>query len=318
MITPPFKSRLLFVGFSVLIMSCGDQDKYISDVTQVPIITSDIDLFYATLDRMERDGYYESIVQTDYFDKGSDGLKALIEKDGLNARDFMMYMKEHAPFFASIRPHILDKTKYVALTERVLKEFDALLPDSKYQPVFFLIGQNRHGGTLTDAGFTIELQKNVLGLPNIEWGAFDSLHFLPHRDLDYMIAHEQVHVTQPFVPLSQSLLRMTLNEGIADYVALKLADKKGNHSAYTYGDQHYNQLKEEWLSDLDAPISDVRSKWIWNWGANMERPNDLAYYIGFKIAESYCLNQTNHAEAIRQLVFTQDYEQVFRESGFAE
>jgi len=84
------RSSWIFL-LAILFVSCS-KSSFIEDVNRVPVYTSDIDLFYGTLDRMMIDGYYESIVQSDYFDRGSDGLKALIEKDHLNAKEFAEYM----------------------------------------------------------------------------------------------------------------------------------------------------------------------------------------------------------------------------------
>lgn len=312
------KSFVMTIGLCVVLLSCGRQDDFISDVTEVPVVTNDIDLFYAALDRMERDGYYESIVQTDYFDKGSDGLKDLINKDQLTAKDFVSYMKEHVSFFTSIRPYLTERDTYVSLTQDVLSRFDEVVPDARYKPVFFVIGRNRHGGTLTDAGFVVELQRNVLGLPDIEWGALDSTQFIPYADLDHMIAHEQVHVTQAPMHLSNSLLRMTLNEGIADYIAYKVTAKKGNEESYSYGDKNYDSLLEEWLEDLDKPVGEVRSKWVWNWGSDMDRPHDLGYYIGFRIAEQYCKRSGQTSESISALVYANDYDFIIKDSGILE
>ncbi len=138
-------------------MSC--RSSYLSAVDEVPIIIFDIELFYQTLDRMQEDEFYESIVQSDYFEKGSNGLKALIKKDGLQAKELMIYMQEHQDFFTLIRKYLTRDQEYVSMTHEILNQFDQALPDSKYKPIYFLVGQNKHGGTLTSDGFIIELQK---------------------------------------------------------------------------------------------------------------------------------------------------------------
>ena len=308
--------RLIIVLFVISFMtSC--KSSYISEVDNVPIITSDVELFYQTLDRMRQDGFFDSIVQSDYFDKGSNGLKALINKDGLQAKEFMIYMREHQDFFMSIRKYLTRDQEYVSMTQEILNQFDQILPGSKYKPIYFLVGQNKHGGTLTSDGFIIELQKNILGLNGIKWGTLDSAKFSVHQDLDQMIAHEQVHVTQKPTYLSASLLKMTINEGIADFISYKITGKRGNDKSYTYGDTNFDSLKSEWLDDLNKPINDVRSKWIWNWGRKSDRPYDLGYYIGFRIAQGYYVNNGANTQTLIEMRDIEDYDDFYAKSGFA-
>jgi len=310
------RSSWIFL-LAILFVSCS-KSSFIEDVNRVPVYTSDIDLFYGTLDRMMIDGYYESIVQSDYFDRGSDGLKALIEKDHLNAKEFAEYMEAHEEFFLSIRPQLLDTRHYRRMTMSVLQQFDSVIPNARYKPIFFLVGQNKHGGTETKSGFLIEAQKNVLGLPDINWGTFDSLSFSPYNNLDQMIAHEQVHVVQPDMFIGESLLRLTLSEGIADFIAYKAVGKLGYQEAYEYGEQNLEILKKEWTADLNLPIKEVRPKWLFNWGMKMDKPYDMGYYMGFKIAESYYEHNGSNAETLRKMVYTEDFETLYEKSGFME
>ena len=310
------RSSWIFL-LAILFVSCS-KSSFIEDVNRVPVITSDIDLFYGTLDRMINDGYYESIVQTDYFDRGSNGLKALISKDKLKAKDFADYMHTHEQFFLSIRSYMMDQERYLSLTQEVLGEYDRTVPNSKYKPIYFLIGYNMHGGTVTDEGVIIEAQKNILGLSDISWGTFDSLSFSSYDDLDQLIAHEQVHVMQPYMFIGESLLRLTLNEGIADFIAYKVVGKKGYYESYEYGDQNFEVLKKEWTSDLNLPIKEVRSKWLFNWGRKKDRPYDMGYYMGFKIAESYYEHNGRNAENLREMIYTEDFEALYERSGFID
>jgi len=309
--------RLILILFAIsLITSC--KSSYLSDVNDVPVITSDIDLFYSALDRMRQDGFFASIVQSDYFDQGSKGLKALIQKDNLQAKEFMTYMKEHQDFFLSVRKYLINEAYYVSMTKELLKEFDRKLPGSKYKPIYFLVGSNKHGGTLTSAGFIIELQKNTLGLPGISYGLLDSAQFSSYHNLDQMIAHEQVHVTQKPTYLSGSLLKITINEGIADFISYQVTGKRGNDESYSYGDDHFDRLKNEWLDDLTEPVNEVRSKWIWNWGRESDRPYDLGYYIGFRIAQSYYELNGSNTQALLYMRDIEDYDDFYIKSGFTQ
>ncbi len=99
-------------------------------------------------------------------------------------------------------------------------------------------------------------------MSGIKWGILDSNKFSFHQDLDQMIAHEQVHVTQKSTYLNGSLLKMTINKGIADFISYQVTVKRGNEKSYAYGDAYFESLRNEWLEDLNQPINEVRIKWI--------------------------------------------------------
>lgn len=126
------------------------------------------------------------IIQEEYFDKGTKGLKALVEKDGLKAERFSNYVKKNYDF-------LVDVTAKTALIR------------------------------------------------------------------------------------SESLLRISLDEGSCDFIAYLITGKKGNPETYAYGYEHEDQLYAEWKADLEKDIGDVRNRWVWNWGRKREFPPDLAY-----------------------------------------
>ena len=62
------------------------------------------------------------------------------------------------------------------------------------------------------------------------------------------------------------------------------------------------------MYDITQPLQDVRIKWVWNWGHLSQRPYDLGYYIGFRIAESYDQHQGRSTETLIEMVDVNDYD----------
>lgn len=302
--------------FAILIFQACGQGKYISDYRNVPIVYDDIRRMNQILSSYSKTQIDENIIQSQYFNPASPGLTELIKKDGLSAQGFSQYLKKNYNFIKSICKEIdfieSDSTRLRSL----LKKYSDTFSTAKYQPVYFLIGQNYHGGTVTNEGFVIELQLNSLGLKIIDFTSQDTTRISHYHDLDQIFIHEQVHVSREEQYISGSLKRMSIDEGSCDYIAYIITGKKGNPDTYLYGAENFESLKKEWKQDLEKDLKSVRSLWVWNWGKKQERPPDLGYFIGFKIAESYFNNSENKEKALIEILEMKDYESFYETSGF--
>ena len=118
-----------------------------------------------------------------------------------------------------------------------------------------------------------------------------------------MIAHECVH-TQQTVPLDKNaigctLLNAVMKEGFCDFIGELMAGDQINKVALTYGNQHEKALWKEFKSEM---CSDHTANWLYNYGTTKDRPADLGYYIGYKIAEAYYKNAADKTQAIKDII----------------
>lgn len=102
-------------------------------------------------------------------------------------------------------------------------------------------------------------------------------------DVVSMVSHETIHTQQTKSKLT-NLVEFTINEGVADFLSQKIAGFNINKIPFEYGLQNDCELRKEFLSDFSKKKSDI-SNWLYNGSKSTNRPVDLGYYIGYKIAE---------------------------------
>lgn len=59
------------------------------------------------------------------------------------------------------------------------------------------------------------------------------------------------------------------------------------------------------------------SRWLYNQGsATVDRPGDLGYFIGYRIAESYYARQPDKNAAVRSIIEARDVDAILMASGY--
>ena len=94
------------------------------------------------------------------------------------------------------------------------------------------------------------------------------------------------------------LLYRVMREGFCDFVGSLVANNKlgGNHE---YGDKNENQI---W-TDLKNELCNANTgNWLYNYSSVKDKPADLGYYVGYKIAEEYYKNAADKKQAITDII----------------
>lgn len=96
-----------------------------------------------------------------------------------------------------------------------------------------------------------------------------------------------------------------MKEGSADFIGELISGKHINKLAFKYGSKNEKQLCSEFVEIMD----DLNYHgWLYgSKGKEKGRPNDLGYWIGYKICDSYYKNNNNKKEAIRDILNIQNF-----------
>jgi hypothetical protein len=270
---------------------------------QVKIITSDVDRFYRIYDSAH--GHPSAqVLQSDYIDAGSDGVRQFVPQRIISgeamaeeiAKDHAIY--DHARTCASVMPQA--KRKLNASMHKLLK----LYPEAKTPPVTVLIGRNNSGGTTGPSGVLIGLE--VVCNPNSPEPNVED-------NLVHIVAHEYAHVQQPEPNGSQYVLRDSLREGVAELVAELTSGQISNGHLLKWTRGHEKEIETAFLADADK--KDI-SDWLYNGVGTPEKPGDLGYWVGYRIAKAYYLNHRDKRAALRELLQTQDPHKILQDSGW--
>ena len=170
-------------------------------------------------------------------------------------------------------------------------------PYTVYPPVYFVFGRFNSGGTSSDEGLIIGVEKlsDLDGLPGL-------------------VIHESIHFQQKWPEGGETtLLQQSVLEGSADFMAELVTGKHGNSKANTYGNKHKEALCKEFVQIMnDKNYND----WLYGTTGKDNRPNDLGYWIGYEIVKSYFDKMEDKKLAVNRILNIDDYSRFLNESGY--
>jgi hypothetical protein len=249
-----------------------------TDPDSAKLITSDIPLFWHALD-VAGAGNLTAVLQREYLDRASVGVHDFIPGRILSAADLAAYVTAHRARYDSVRAANMDVSRAESDIRAAFHQLKVLYPAAVFPDVYFVIGRFNSGGTSTDHGLLIgaEMYRDPARLPAI-------------------VSHELIHYQQHYP--APTLLEHSFMEGTADFVGEMIAGAQINNAAHEYGLAHEHQLWQEFL-----PHADDRTFFPWMYGRPTDgRPNDLGYFIGYRIAKAYYDKATDKTQAIADII----------------
>jgi hypothetical protein len=285
------------------------------DPEAAQLITSDIDNFWKAYDVAKPD-YCFGVFKREYFDKGSDGLKAF-KSARIDQCAFIETLASHPRYYTSIRESTLKINSMREPIRASFRKLRALYDDAVFPPVYFLIGCMNSGGTLTDTGLLIGAE--MYGrMPNTSEDELDDWHKQVLKPIDlipHIVAHELIHYQQKYPKGERTLLFEAIKEGSADFIAELISGSHINTYLHTYGNPKERELWEEFKQEMNGKSL---TNWLYNSSHAKDRPADLGYYIGYKICEAYYQNAANKKQAIKDILEIADFNQFLQASKYDE
>lgn len=289
----------------------------------VRLVTSDIDHFWLAYDLSEGKTTEEkiNIFETEYFAKGSIGLKDFIESRIESAEELVKVIESRPKFYASIREssnRVLDLTDQIRGYMRSWKKLYnlAVFPD-----VYFLIGKMTSGGTTSSNGLLIgtEIFCRTDDLPADELNEWYLEVLRTVEAIPFIVIHELIHTQQAYDFGENTLLGHSVLEGAADFLGKLAAGQHINPHLHVYGNAHEAELWESF--SIEMLQTDI-SNWLYNGGSSTgTRPADLGYYIGYKICEAYYEKTADKTAAIEDILAIKngpDTVRFLKESGYGQ
>lgn len=310
------------------------------DPHKVKFVTSDIVNFWRAFDLASKEGEREkkiAIFQTEYLDKGSEGLRDFVRLRIKSAKALVETVEKLPKFYASVRPATLRVAEMEKKMRRSLVRFKRIYPDATFPDVYFVIGVANTGGTASASGLLIgtELYGHTPRTPRDEFPAWFR-NFLPDvkdekelsrlvdRALDTalkpverlpsIVAHESCHFNQNY-PKQTTLLEKSIQEGSCDFIAELTAGEVINPSLKAYGDRNEADLWRDFRAEMGG--TDL-GKWMYNGFRIKDRPGDLGYYMGYKISRAYYQNSGDKRQAVSDVLNIKDFQDFFRRSRYGE
>lgn len=282
------------------------------DPLKTELITSDIDHFWAAFDQAQP-GLDPAVFQRLYLDKGSKGIKGFTRNRIQDADHLAAVVRSHARYYASIR----ESTKKIALMKDSIRKsmirLKEIYPDAVFPPIYFVIGALNSGGTTSKNGLIIgaEMYGLTPETPMEELGDWLRTVIKPVDQIPYIVAHEVVHFQQKYD--GSNLLSACIKEGSADFIAELISGKHINQHVHDFADPREKELWLEFKSRMSG--KDFQG---WLYSSQAGRPNDLGYWMGYKIVKAYYDKAADKKKAIDEILHIRDFNQFLAASGYAD
>ncbi|NBL65857.1 hypothetical protein GV828_11655 [Flavobacterium sp. NST-5] len=282
------------------------------------IETRDIEHFWNAFDQLQFAANKQdsiTIIQTQYIEKATELFKEFIKVRNFTAEEYISLISQYPKFWHSIRKET-EQIKYRKEdVEHILDQYEKEITNFKRPNVCFAIGCLRTGGTISDnliligteiAASTPETEKSELS----QWlksvmGTFG--------DIVSMVSHETIHTQQQ--GQLRNLAEHSISEGVADFLSEKICSLTINKTSFKYGVANDCSLKKEFVADYYQNKFDL-SNWLYNGNKSKNRPADLGYYIGYRIAQEYYNKTENKKKAISYLLHRKNYKKLFKKSEY--
>ncbi len=311
--------------FYVLLISIGLSSLANAQELKQSFVSSDIDNFWVAYDKISstKDSVKQyAFLKEFYLDKGSEGLKSIIDVRNYSDKEFIDAINNYPVFWNSIRQNTVKvKDLYPEINADLLK-LKNFYPELKQSTIYFTIGAFRTGGTIQNnrvlIGSELSLaDKNTIINELPTWRQPFYKNQVPIKEIALLCTHEYVHTQQN--EIVQNLLSMCLYEGVAEFISCKATGKKSTTPAIEYGKANEKRVVEKFVADLFLMSNNYN--WLYGENRNEFKVRDLGYYIGYEICERYYTMSKDKSKAIKELIeldFTneKDVERIIDLSNF--
>jgi hypothetical protein len=267
------------------------------------IVLDDVYRFYALYDGAN--GRPTAGQLQTYIDTGSPGLRHFAAARRTTGARIAEAIAARPEIYNDARRCVAVLPRMRPRLDAALRELGRLYPEARFPPITVAIGRSRPMGIADAAGVQIGLEV-LCSIP----------YFDPNLEDRFVrvLAHEFVHSQQsPALAnaTNQTVLQRSLEEGIAEFVTeLITGDMSSAHLRASVAGRE-TEVERAFLADKDK--TDM-SAWVDN--GTFERPGDLGYWVGYRIAKAYYCNAPDKRRAVRELLEMTDHQAVFAASGW--
>jgi len=269
------------------------------------IHTEDVDRFYALYDSTGGHPTAEQL-QHDYLDPGSEGLHQLAKVRDVTGARIADALAKRPQIYAGAKKCLTTLPRVKERLAASLHELGQLYPQARFPPVTIAVGRGKPVGVGSpDTGVQIGLEALC---------ATDWLNPNPEDTFVYVITHEYVHVQQVAAVTDDenpTVLEGSLVEGIAEFVAELTAGSVAYSQLAPAARGHEKEIETAFVADADK--KDL-SNWLYN--STPEKPGDLGYWVGYRIAKAYYQHSRDKQRAVREILQMSDPHDFLKKSGW--
>ncbi len=267
------------------------------------IVTADVDRFFALYDRA---GGRPTAAQLQaYIDGGSPGLRRFAAARRTTGARIADAIAANPTLYEDARRCAATLPRVRRRLDEALRRLAGLYPEASFPPLTVVVGRGR---------------PIAIGEPAVVAVGIEALCAVRYLDPDLenrvlrVLVHEFAHAQQsPALAATEhpTVLRASLEEGVAEFVTeLITGDIAYAHLRAIVAGREA-EIERAFLADKDR--TDL-GDWLYN--GTLERPGDLGYWVGYRIARTYYRNAPDKARALREILTMTDPDAFLAASGW--
>lgn len=270
------------------------------------IRTSDVDRFYALYDSTA--GKPSAAQLQQYIEEGTEGFQAFAKMRNTTGERIARAMEQQPEIYLQARQCAAALPAIKSRLAKALTRLKEIYPEASLAPVTLAVGRGKPVGVANKSGVMIGQEALCAAEfmnPNVE----DRFVFV--------IAHEFIHVQQEQFygeNPGEKVLRASLIEGGAEFIGELVSGSVSYKHLPPLVIGRERQFETAFLEDLDKVA--VGSAWLYNHPGTAERPADLGYWVGYRIAKAYYRKAKDKRRAIRDIIELRDAKALLEDSGW--
>jgi uncharacterized protein YjaZ len=241
------------------------------------------------------------VLQTEYLDKGSQGVKDFIPNRITSADHLAKVILKDRSYYEGVRRSSERMETFIPAIQKDLRTLKSIYPEAAFPAIYLVMGARNSGGTSSGNGLIIGAEM------------FGEGEIYPVRlsDVASIVVHELTHFQQK--GSDNTLLRAAMREGAADFISEMVAGRSVNDRIKSYGDSHEQELWRRFQQDVKSGAK--IGTWMYNQPPDGS-PNDLGYYMGYKICQSYYQITADKQQALKTIIEMRSPEDIFAKSAY--
>lgn len=283
------------------------QPNYPRTPQEAKVIYSDLIHFVEAYHHLEANSDTLQVLQTLYFDRGSDGLKEFVRRHQLTPQLMQEAIKANPERYALLPGFLTNIAKVEEVYRELMQKFSNVVPNAIYPPTYLLVGANRGIGQASMVGQLVTITTVA-----------DSM-----EKLQKLIVHELSHFQQVMAMGGQkyqalytspdNMLGICLREGGAEFVTSLVINDITQSAALNYIEKDEASLKVQFLADVGTQNKDF---WLWASINQTAHPILLGYAMGYKICKQYYEGVPDKAAALQEILLMEDANAFIEASGY--
>ncbi len=300
------KTNILLVVLLAATNAFG-QPNYPTDPEEGQLVFVDVENFLSAYQRLTPQSDTIALLQSEYFDKASQGLKEYISRHGLTPQMLVEAMQSNPEAYESISSFMSNFQPFNSKYTSTLQTFKKVVPTAMFPPTYLLIGANRGIAQASKVGQLVTITRMMGSDEHL-------LKFIIH-ELSHFQQVMTVGINQYSALFSQenNMLGLCLREGAAEFVTQMVMNDITQTEALEYLNSHKKALKKRFRKDLSAQD---KKFWLWESLDNKEVPKLLGYAIGYDICNAYYTNAPEKGQAMQEILGIVNAEEFLEMSNY--